>query len=86
VAVDSDVIALGQVLYLPAYQGLRAGRSKPHDGCFIAEDRGLRVRGRHIDIFTGSPRMTKLWNAAVPSNRGIDVMIGASRCAYLRKQ
>jgi membrane-bound lytic murein transglycosylase len=86
VAVDSDVIPLGKVLYMPAYQGLRDATGRPHDGCFIAEDRGLKVRGKHVDIFTGSPRVTDVWNAAVPSNRGVRVMIGASRCAYLRQR
>jgi len=86
VAVDSDVIPLGKVLYIPAYQGLRDATGRAHDGCFIAEDRGLKVRGKHVDIFTGSPSQTRVWNAAVPSNRGVRVMIDASRCAYLRQQ
>ncbi len=86
VAVDSDVIPLGKVLYIPAYQGLRDATGRAHDGCFIAEDRGLKVRGKHVDIFMGSPRLTLVWNAAVPSNRGVRVMIDASRCAYLRQQ
>ena len=37
VAVDVDVIALGTVLYIPDYHGLRGPDGKAHDGCFIAE-------------------------------------------------
>jgi len=86
VAVDSKVIALGSILYIPAYHGLRDMKGKPHDGCFIAQDRGLKVRGHHVDIFTGDPKNTRVWNAAVPSNLGVRVVVGASKCAYLRKK
>ena len=44
VAVDPDRIPLGTVLYIPEYHGLRDLGGRPHDGCFIAQDRGLRVR------------------------------------------
>jgi 3D (Asp-Asp-Asp) domain-containing protein len=85
VAVDSELIPLGTVMYLPDYQGLRGPDGRPHDGCFIAEDRGLKVKGKHVDIFTGDPETTKSWNAAVPSNQGVRVILGASRCAHLSK-
>jgi len=84
VAVDSEVIPLGTVLYIPEYHGLRMPDGQPHDGCFLAEDRGLKVRGKHIDVFTGSPEVTKSWNKAVPTGQGIRVITDASRCAYLR--
>ncbi len=83
VAVDSDLIPLGTALYIPAYHGLRGPDGQAHDGCFLAEDRGLKVKGRHVDVFTGSPSTTKSWNAAVPSNQGVRVIVGAERCAYL---
>jgi two-component system sensor histidine kinase HydH len=84
VAVDSEVIPLGTVLYIPEYHGLRMPDGQPHDGCFLAEDRGLKVRGKHIDVFTGSPQVTKSWNKAVPTGQGVRVIAGASRCAHLR--
>lgn len=86
VAVDPDVIPLGEVLYIPMFQGLRGPTGAPHDGCFIAEDRGLKVVGRHVDIFTGSPSTTASWNRAVPSNQGVEVIVGASRCAHLQQE
>ncbi|MBW2453140.1 MAG: hypothetical protein JRI68_01440 [Deltaproteobacteria bacterium] len=84
VAVDSDLVPLGTVLYIPAYHGLRGPDGADHDGCFIAQDRGLKVKGKHVDVFTGDPRTTVSWNAAVPSNQGVKVILGADRCAYLR--
>jgi 3D (Asp-Asp-Asp) domain-containing protein len=80
VAVDTDVVALGTPLYIPDFHGLRDLRGRPHDGCFVAEDRGLKVKGRHVDVFTGDPSLTRAWNAAVPTGRGVRVLVGASRC------
>jgi 3D (Asp-Asp-Asp) domain-containing protein len=82
VAVDPSVIELGTALYLPDYDGVpREEGGEPHDGCFIAQDRGVRVQGNHIDIFTGQERTTKLWNQLVPSNKGVTVIVGSPRCA-----
>jgi len=83
VAVDPDEIPLGTPLYIPAFHGLRGPDGKAHDGCFVAEDRGLKVRGKHVDVFTGNPATTESWNRAVPSNQGVKVVVGASRCAHL---
>lgn len=83
VAVDSDVIPLGTPLYIPQYVGMPrdASHSARHDGCFIAQDRGIKVRGEHVDIFTGDESMTALWNELVPSNRGVTIVIDSPHCA-----
>lgn len=73
VAVDVALIPLGTPLYIPEYAGVARPDGGAHDGCFIAEDRGVAVTGRHIDVFTGDPATTALWNALVPSNRGVHV-------------
>jgi len=82
VAVDSSLIPLGTPLYIPEYDGVprdAAGATK-HDGCFLAEDRGLAVKGAHVDIFTGHREITQLWNRLVPSNRGVTVVVDSPRC------
>ena len=82
VAVDSTLIPLGTPLYIPEYDGVArdpSGASK-HDGCFLAEDRGLAVKGEHVDIFTGQREITKLWNRLVPSNSGVTVVVESPRC------
>lgn len=83
VAVDSDVIPLGTALYVPEYDGLPRDPDSQmaHDGCFVAQDRGLKVKGNHIDIFTGHQSTTVLWNRLVPSNRGVTVVLDSPRCA-----
>jgi hypothetical protein len=83
VAVDSKVIPLGTPLYIPEYVGMPRDleETSEHDGCFIAQDRGLKVRGQHVDIFTGDTAMTELWNRLLPSNKGVTVVVGSPRCA-----
>jgi 3D (Asp-Asp-Asp) domain-containing protein len=87
VAVDSDVVGLGAALYIPEYEGLpiEPGSTTVHDGCFIAEDRGLKVKGKHVDIFTGDPVITRFWNRQVPSNKGVTVVLEAPQCARARR-
>lgn len=83
VAVDSTVIPLGTVLYIPEYDGVArdtSGTAK-HDGCFLAEDRGLAVKGEHVDVFTGHREITQLWNRLVPSNGGVTVVLDSPRCS-----
>jgi 3D (Asp-Asp-Asp) domain-containing protein len=82
VAVDSTIIALGTPLYIPEYDGVPrdASGGAKHDGCFLAEDRGLAVKGEHVDIFTGHRETTLLWNRLVPSNRGVTVVVDSPRC------
>ncbi len=82
VAVDSTIIALGTSLYIPEYDGIArdASGTAKHDGCFLAEDRGLAVKGEHVDVFTGHREITQLWNRLVPSNSGVTIVIDSPRC------
>ena len=80
VAVDSRVIPLGTSIFVSAYVGLPRPDGTRHDGCFVAEDRGIKVIGRQIDVFTGDPALTARWNALVPSNRGVQVVTNDPRC------
>lgn len=83
VAVDSDVIPLDTPIYIPEYDGIpRDGEQTAlHDGCFIAQDRGMKIKGKHVDVFTGHVAITKLWNRLVPSNKGVTVVLDSPRCA-----
>ncbi len=84
VAVDPALVPLGSVVFIPEYEGMSRADGSKHDGCFVAEDRGSKVVGRHIDVFTGDPSMTRTWNLAMPSNEGVHVEIDAARCAFLK--
>jgi 3D (Asp-Asp-Asp) domain-containing protein len=79
IAVDDKVIPMGSSVYIPEYDGMPKGSGK-HDGCFVAEDRGSKVVGNHVDIFTGDPATTEAWNKLVPSNSGVHLELGSPRC------
>ena len=82
VAVDVELIPLGTPLFIPEYLGLPRDpeHQSEHDGCFIAQDRGIKIQGRHIDVFTGEETLTALWNRLVPSNRGVTVIVDSPFC------
>jgi 3D (Asp-Asp-Asp) domain-containing protein len=83
VAVDDTIVPMGTAIYIPEFDGLPvdAARSSIHDGCFISQDRGLRVKGQHVDVFTGFRATTELWNRLVPSNQGVTVVVESPKCA-----
>jgi 3D (Asp-Asp-Asp) domain-containing protein len=83
VAVDTDLVPLDTPIYIPEYDGVPRdpARSALHDGCFIAQDRGVRIKGEHVDVFTGHHDLTTLWNSLVPSNRGVTIVLDSPRCA-----
>jgi 3D (Asp-Asp-Asp) domain-containing protein len=83
VAVDTSVIPIRTPIYIPEFDGLPRDTDyrATHDGCFIAQDRGVGVKGAHVDVFTGHPAMTHLWNQLVPSNQGVTVVLDSPRCA-----
>lgn len=81
VAVDSSVVPLGTSLYILELDGVpRQPGGTPLDGCFVAEDRGMKVQGQHVDIFTGNASVTGYLSSLVPSNSGVHVYVGTARC------
>jgi len=80
VAVDTSVIPLGTAIYISEFAGVPRPNGTTHDGCFVAEDRGLKVTGRQVDVFTGDPAETARYNALVPSNQGVHVYMNDPRC------
>ncbi|MCB9640295.1 MAG: hypothetical protein H6728_13830 [Myxococcales bacterium] len=54
VAVDTRRIPLGTRLYIPALRRLLRKAGVPHHGCFIADDRGGRIKGSRLDLFVGN--------------------------------
>jgi 3D (Asp-Asp-Asp) domain-containing protein len=84
VAADTKVIPLGTVIYVQEFDGMvLPGDTAPHDGCFVVEDRGGAVKGEHIDIFTGTPDVTREVNKKLPSNQGVTVLRDVQKCQRL---
>jgi len=84
VAADTSVLPMGTVIYVPDFDGApKSDHGETMDGCFVVEDRGSKVVGEHVDIFTGAKWRTKLLEERVPSNQGVTVVVDAPRCAHL---
>ena len=82
VAADTHFLPMGTDIYVPELDGLAVGEGGSlHDGCLVVEDRGLKVRDAHIDIFTGRPHSTELVEEMLPSNQGVHVVVGTKRCS-----
>lgn len=53
VAADRH-LAFGTSLYIPILARILRQHGQIHDGCFVVHDRGGRIRGQRLDLFTGS--------------------------------
>lgn len=47
----------GTSVYIPYLGKLIRRRGQRHNGCFVVHDRGGRIRGKRLDLFTGSHRV-----------------------------
>jgi 3D (Asp-Asp-Asp) domain-containing protein len=85
IAADTTVLPLGTPVYIAEFDGVvREDSGDTHDGCLVVEDRGIRVQGLHVDVFTGSESMTRALGRVVPSNIGVRVHTGAPKCERLK--
>jgi 3D (Asp-Asp-Asp) domain-containing protein len=80
VAVDTDVIPLGASMFIPELVGMPQRDGSTHDGCFRAEDRGLKVRGLSVDVFAGDRATAALWRARLGAADGVRVVQNSPRC------
>lgn len=79
-AVDPSVVPMGSLVYVPEFDGLSLPGGAEHDGCFIAQDRGMWVKGRHIDVFAGTPAMRMTLEKQVATGSGVTVILDSPRC------
>ncbi|GAL85661.1 hypothetical protein Mic7113_3549 [Sporocytophaga myxococcoides] len=60
IAVDTVIIPIGTVIYIPKAKGAKYADSKgklvEHNGYFFAGDVGSKIVGNHIDVFLGSSK------------------------------
>jgi 3D (Asp-Asp-Asp) domain-containing protein len=83
--VDTKVIPLHSRVYIPAFVGQAMPTGGVHDGCFRAEDRGMKITGNQLDIFAGSEAWLKQLNAIIPTASGVEVFIDEPRCGGASK-
>lgn len=80
VAADPALLPLGTVVYLSVFDGVALPDGSTHDGCFRVLDRGSRVKGAHLDVFTGDKEGTARFREVVPKDGMADVVVAPARC------
>ena len=81
VAVDTDVIPNGTVLYSPDIDGValpEAMGGGTHDGCLRADDVGGGITGMHIDFFAGLREYYTELDPLIPEN--VTLYTDSARC------
>ena len=84
VAVDRRLIAIGDVLYAPEFDGMPLPDGTVHDGCLRADDTGGAIRKRLIDFFVAELENFMWVNQHMWHDRYFTPHVEAPRCQYLR--
>lgn len=80
VAADGELLPLGTAVYIPVFDGVSLPDGTTHDGCFVVQDRGSKVKGEHLDVFTGDKQGTARFREVVPKDGIADVIVQGDRC------
>ena len=84
VAVDRRLVAIGDTLYVPEFDGLPLPDGNVHDGCLRADDTGGAIQRRLIDFFVAEMENFMWVNEHMWFDRYFTPHIEAPRCDYLR--
>jgi len=84
VAVDPRVIAIGEPLYIPEFDGLLLPDGSIHDGCVRADDTGGGIKKRKMDFFVVTYGNFRFLLDELLGVSWVTPHIEAPRCEYLR--
>ncbi len=84
VAVDPRVIAIGEPLYIPEFDGLQLPDGSIHDGCVRADDTGGGIKKRKMDFFVVTYGNFRFLLDQLLGVSWITPHIESPRCEYLR--
>lgn len=85
VAVDRRLIAIGDPLYIPEFDGLLMPDGHIHDGCVRADDTGGNIKKKKMDFFVVSYENFRFLLGELPGGTWITPHIEHPRCMYLRQ-
>jgi 3D (Asp-Asp-Asp) domain-containing protein len=84
IAVDPRIVALGEPLYVPEFDGLRMPDGSIHDGCVRADDTGGGIKVHKLDFFVVSYGNFRTLLQEIWGVNWVTPYIEAPRCQYLR--
>lgn len=84
VAVDRNVIAIGEPLYIPEFDGLELPDGSIHDGCVRADDTGGGIKKRKMDFFVVTYGNFRFLLDQLLGVTWITPHIESPRCEYMR--
>ncbi|MGN6110589.1 MAG: 3D domain-containing protein [Kofleriaceae bacterium] len=84
VAVDPRVIAIGEPLYIPEFDGLALPDGSIHDGCVRADDTGGGIKKRKMDFFVVTYGNFRFLLDQLLNVSWITPHIESPRCEYMR--
>lgn len=84
VAVDRRLVAIGETLYVPEFDGMPLPDGSVHDGCLRADDTGGAIKRKLIDFFVAEMKNFMWVNHHMWFDRYFTPHIEAPRCEYLR--
>ncbi|MCG8417567.1 MAG: 3D domain-containing protein [Proteobacteria bacterium] len=85
VAVDPQLIPIGEPIYIPEFDGLLMPDGTIHDGCVRADDTGGSIKQRKMDFFVVSYENFRFLLAELWGVIWITPHIETPRCEYLRQ-
>jgi hypothetical protein len=84
VAIDPRVIAIGEPLYIPEFDGLQLPDGSIHDGCVRADDTGGGIKKRKMDFFVVTYGNFRFLLDQLLGVSWITPHIESPRCEYMR--
>jgi 3D (Asp-Asp-Asp) domain-containing protein len=84
IAVDRRLIAIGEPLYVPEFDGLILPDGSRHDGCVRADDTGGNIKKREMDFFVVSYENFRYLLEQLEGGIWVTPEIEHPRCEYLR--
>jgi 3D (Asp-Asp-Asp) domain-containing protein len=86
IAVDPRLVAIGEPLYIPEFDGLVLPDGSVHDGCVRADDTGGNIKYREMDFFVVNYDNYRLLRDQLAGVLWTTPHIEHPRCAYLRPE
>lgn len=83
-AVPKEVIPTGTVVYVPMFDGMPLpsdeGGFEFHDGCFVVEDTGWSLKGKHIDMFALAQAHYETLNKQTEAKEEVNLFVNSPLC------